>query len=110
MQLLFLYICIYTFIYEFIFMYRKFVFDDDDDCPHLSCSQRRKKRGDVKGECERIRGEEEERKADYEGTVQPSQYNVAPCVKRVEWGLGMRGLRIVAAFWAGNPQFLQPRL
>ena len=36
--------------------------------------------------------------------VQPSQQNVAPCVKGVEWGFGMRGLRMVAAFWAGIPE------
>ena len=39
--------------------------------------------------------------ADYEDTVQHSQQHVAPCVKRVEWGLCTRGLRMVAAFWAG---------
>ena len=32
--------------------------------------------------------------------VQPSQQHVAPRVKGVEWSLGTRGLRIVAAFWA----------
>ena len=35
--------------------------------------------------------------------LQPSQQHVAPCVRRVEWGLGTRGLRIVAPFWAGVP-------
>ena len=35
--------------------------------------------------------------------MQPSQQNVASCVKRVEWRFGTRGLRIVTAFWAGNP-------
>ena len=35
--------------------------------------------------------------------VQPSQQHVAPCVKVVGWGLGKRGLRIVAAFWACIP-------
>ena len=38
--------------------------------------------------------------ADYGGMVQPSQQHVAPCVKGVEWGLGTRDLRMVAAFWA----------
>ena len=38
--------------------------------------------------------------ADYRGMVQPSQQHVAPCVKGVEWGLGTKGLRMVAAFWA----------
>ena len=42
---------------------------------------------------------EEEGNADYSGVVQPSQQHVAPCVKVVEWGLGMRrGLGMVAAF------------
>ena len=27
----------------------------------------------------------------------------SPCAKGVEWGLGTRGLRTVAAFWAGIP-------
>ena len=35
--------------------------------------------------------------------VQPSQQYFAPCVKRDELGLGTRGLRMVAAFWAGIP-------
>ena len=39
--------------------------------------------------------------ADYGGMMQPSQQHVPPCVKLVEWGLGTRGLRMVAAFWAG---------
>ena len=35
--------------------------------------------------------------------MQPSQQHGigAPCVKVVEWGLGYRGLRMVATFWAG---------
>ena len=45
----------------------------------------------------------EEWNAHYGGMVQPSQQHVAPCVKGIEWGLGTRGLRMVAAFWAGNP-------
>ena len=40
-------------------------------------------------------------KADYRGMVQSSQPYVAPCVNGVECGLGMRGLRMVAAFWGG---------
>ena len=56
-----------------------------------------KERGKVKGEYERIWGEEEGI-ADYGGMVQPSQQHVALCVKRVEWGLGTRSLRMVAAF------------
>ena len=35
--------------------------------------------------------------------VQPSQQHVAPCVKRIEWGLGTIGLRMVAAGWVGIP-------
>ena len=37
--------------------------------------------------------------------VQPSQQHVAPCIRGVECGrgLGRRGLRMVAAFWAGIP-------
>ena len=35
--------------------------------------------------------------------MQPSQQHFAPCVKGVEWGLGTRGLRMLAAFWAGIP-------
>ena len=57
-----------------------------------------KKSGDVKGKYGRIWWEEE-RNADYGGMVQPSQQHVASCVKMVEWGLGTRGLIIVAAFW-----------
>ena len=39
----------------------------------------------------------------YGRLVQPSQQYVAPCVKGVDWGLGTRGLRMVAAFWADIP-------
>ena len=67
------------------------------------------KRGEVKGEYEGIRGEEEGN-LDYGEMVQPSQQYVAPCVKGFEWELNTRGLRIVAAFWAGIPRSLQPRL
>ena len=35
------------------------------------------------------------------GMVQPSQPHVAPCVRAVKWRLGTRGLRMLAAFWAG---------
>ena len=34
----------------------------------------------------------------YGGMVQPSQEHVAPCVKGVDWGMGLKGLRMVAAF------------
>ena len=47
--------------------------------------------------------EEEEGSADCGGMVQPSQQYVPSYVKGVEWGLGTRGLRMVAAFWAGIP-------
>ena len=47
---------------------------------------------------------EKEGYTDYEGMVQPSQQHVSPCVKKgVEWELGTRGLRMVAAFWVGIP-------
>jgi len=45
--------------------------------------------------------EEFEGSADYRGIMQPSQQHVAPCVKGVEWRLGIRGLRMVIAFWTG---------
>ena len=35
--------------------------------------------------------------------VPPSLQHVAPCVKRVQWGLSRRGLRMVAELWAGIP-------
>ena len=54
-------------------------------------------RGEVEGKYGRITGKEEGN-ADYRGMVQPSQKHVAPCVKGIEWGLGTRGLRIVAVF------------
>ena len=55
----------------------------------------------MKEEYERI--SEEEGNADYGGMVQANQQHVAPCVKGVEWGLGTRGLIMVAAFWVGIP-------
>ena len=58
------------------------------------------KRGEVNGEYGRISGEEEGN-ADYGGMVQHSQQHVVPSIKGFEWGLGTRGLRIAAAFWAG---------
>ena len=59
-----------------------------------------KKRGEMKGECGGIWGVEEGN-AGYGRMVQPSQQHVASCVKGVEWGLGTKGLRMVAALWAG---------
>ena len=47
--------------------------------------------------------EDEEWNADCGGMVQLSQQHIAPRVKGVEWGLGRRSLRIMAAFWAGIP-------
>ena len=35
--------------------------------------------------------------------VQPSQQHAAPRVKVAEWGLGTRGLGMLASFWAGIP-------
>jgi len=40
----------------------------------------------------------EEENDDCGGMVRPSQKHVLPYEKGVEWRLGMRGLRIVAAF------------
>ena len=60
--------------------------------PNSQARKGMKKMGEVKGE-----------NADYEGMMKPSQQHVAPCVKMVEWGLGTRGLRMLAAFWAGIP-------
>ena len=62
----------------------------------------RKKRGEVKGNMKEFGGEKEGN-ADYGAMVQPSQQHIAPCMKVVEWGLGTRGLRMLAAFWAGIP-------
>ena len=45
----------------------------------------------------------EEENADYGGMVPPSQQHIVPCVKEVEWGLGVRCLRTAAAFLAGIP-------
>ena len=64
--------------------------------------ERGKERGEVKREHWEIWGEEEGI-ADYGGMVQPSQHHVAPYVKQIEWGLGTKALRMVAAFWAGFP-------
>ena len=41
---------------------------------------------------------EKEGNTDYGGIVQHSQQHVASFVKGIEWGLGTRGLRMVAAF------------
>ena len=35
--------------------------------------------------------------------MESSQKHVALSVKMVEWRFGMRGLRILAAFWVGIP-------
>ena len=59
---------------------------------------RERRKGEYGGVCG-----EEEGNADYGGMVQSSQQHVAPCVKVVEWGFGTRGLRMMAAFWAGIP-------
>ena len=49
---------------------------------------------EIKGVCKKLREE---------AMVQLSQQHDAPCVKGVDWGLGTRGLRMVAAFWASIP-------
>ena len=56
----------------------------------------------MKGEYGRVSGEVKGN-TDYGGMKQSSQQHVAPCVKGVEWGLGTRGLRMVAPFCAGIP-------
>ena len=48
--------------------------------PNSHAHKERKKRGEVKGECERIR-RKEEGNTDYGGMVQPNQQHVAPYVK-----------------------------
>ena len=35
--------------------------------------------------------------------MQLNQQRVVPCVKGVEWVVGTKGLRMVAAFWVGIP-------
>ena len=70
--------------------------------PNSRANKGKKERGEVNGEYERVCGEEKGN-ADYGGMVQLSQQHVAPCVKVVEWGFGTRGLRMLAAFWAGIP-------
>ena len=58
--------------------------------------------GDVKGEYGRIWGRRRMLTLCM-GMVQPSQQHVAPYIKGVEWRLGTRGLRMVAAFLASIP-------
>ena len=70
--------------------------------PNYREHKREKERGKVKGEYGGVWGEEEGN-ADYGRMVQPIQQHIAPCVKVVEWGYGTRGLRMLAAFWAGFP-------
>ena len=72
--------------------------------PNYRAHRGKEERGEVKGLgiYARVCGEEEGN-ADYGGRVQPSQQHVVPCVKVVEWGFGTRGLRMLAAFWAGIP-------
>ena len=55
----------------------------------------------MKGEYGGVCGEEGN--VNYGGKVQPSRQPVAPCVKVVEWEFGTKGLRMLAAFWAGIP-------
>ena len=56
--------------------------------PNTRAPKREKERGEVKGEYGRILVEEEENGATQSAT----------CVKGIEWGLGRRGLRMVAVF------------
>ena len=69
----------------------------------LNCHAREggKETGNVQRKSGGISGEEEGN-SDFGGIVQPSQQHVAPCVKRVECGLGTRGLRMLAAFVASR--------
>ena len=53
------------------------------------------------GKCRESMEEIRNGNTDYGGMVQPSQQHVTPCVKGVKWGLGTRGLRMVAAISAG---------
>ena len=69
--------------------------------PNFRTHKGKKERGEVKGEYG-VCGEEEEN-ADFGGMVQSSQQHVAPYVRVVEWEFGTKGLRMLAAFWAGIP-------
>ena len=69
--------------------------------PNSRARKERKDRGEMKGEYGRISGEEKGN-TDYGGMMPPSQQHVAPCVKWIEWGLGTRGLGMVAAFWPAS--------
>ena len=64
----------------------------------IASNSRARKGGKNRG---KVKRELEERNADYGGRMQPSKQHIALCVKKVEWGLGTRGLGMVAAFWAG---------
>ena len=77
--------------------------------PNSSGHKGKEERGEMKGEYGGV-CREDERNAGYWGIVQPSQQHIASCVKGFKWGLEMRGLKIVAAFWAGIPWSFQPRL
>ena len=63
----------------------------------IASNSRARKGGKERGSMEEFEGN-----GDYDGMVQPSQQHVAPCVNGVEWGLGTRDLRMVAAFWAAT--------
>ena len=67
--------------------------------PNSRAHKGKKERGEVKGECGEVCGEEEEN-ADYGGMLQPSQQPVALCVKVFDWKFGTKGLGILAAVWA----------
>ena len=68
--------------------------------PNSRAPKKGKERGDVKREYRGILGEVEGN-AECGGMVQPSQQNVAPCVKGIKWRLGTRILRMFVVFWAG---------
>ena len=70
--------------------------------PNFRVRKGGKERGEVKGEYERIfRGGGRECWLRRNGATQSA--TCASCVKEVKWGFGSKGLRIVAAFWAGIP-------
>ena len=65
--------------------------------PYSRARKGEKERGEVKGEYGRIWGEEKGN-SDYGGWCNPVSNMLHQCVEGVEWGLGTRGLRIVAAY------------
>ena len=72
--------------------------------PNSRARKGEKERREVKkGSMEEFEGMQEQGNAENGGMVQPSQQHVAPSVKEVEWRLGTRCLRLLAAFWVRIP-------